>query len=111
MARLRDDPDLGTDLFAFLGLPTSATARCCATRIERIGEVNRRRRPDRERALTDELLAHARKLLVDGDPAEYLAGFDERVREVSSTRCSPATSTRRAARGRGRRDDAAILRR
>ena len=50
-------------------------------RIEKIAEVNRRRRPDRERALTDDLLSHARKLLLDGDAAAYLAGFDDEFRD------------------------------
>ena len=81
LARLRDDPDLGSDLFAFLGLPTSATREMLAARIEKIAEVNRRRRPDRERSLTDDLLAHARKLLLEGDPAAYLAGFDDEFRD------------------------------
>ena len=74
-------PAWARDLFAFLGLPTSATREMLATRIEKIGEVNRRRRPDRERSLTDDLLAHARKLLLEGDPAAYLAGFDDEFRD------------------------------
>ena len=31
--------------------------------------------------LTDDLLAHARKLLLEGDPAAYLAGFDDEFRD------------------------------
>lgn len=82
LARLRDDPDLAIDLYAFLGLPTTATREMLAARIERIAEVNRRRRPDRERTLVDDLLAHARKLLLDGDPTAYLGGFADDAAEA-----------------------------
>ena len=111
LARLRDDPDLGSDLFAFLGLPTSATREMLAARIEKIAEVNRRRRPDRERSLTDDLLAHARKLLLEGDPAAYLAGFDDEFRdrvvdallagdvEAARTRAGRGARARRERRG------------
>ncbi|MDO9355189.1 MAG: hypothetical protein Q7T55_15940, partial [Solirubrobacteraceae bacterium] len=73
LARLRGEPELAEDLFAFLGLPFTATGAIVATRLTQIGDANRRRRPDRERSLTDELLIHARELLVDGDPAVYRA--------------------------------------
>lgn len=75
LARLRDEPELGEDLFAFLGLPVTATGEMLRARVEKVGEVNRKRRPDRERSLVDELLMHSRELLVDGDPAEYRAGL------------------------------------
>lgn len=71
LGRLRDDPDVGTDLFAFLGLPLGSSQAVVAQRVERVAEVNRRRRPDRERAVIDDLLIHARDLLVQGDPAAY----------------------------------------
>ena len=113
LARLRDDPDLGSDLFSFLGLPTSATREMLAARIEKIGEVNRRRRPDRERSLTDDLLAHARKLLLEGDPAEYLAGFDDEFRDrVVDALLAGDVEAARAALGAARArgvSDAAIL--
>ena len=74
LARLRDEPELAEDLFAFLGLPVTATADMLRTRIDRVGEVNRKGRPNRERSLVDELLMHSRELLLDGDPADYRAG-------------------------------------
>ncbi|MEA2181454.1 MAG: hypothetical protein QOF69_639 [Solirubrobacteraceae bacterium] len=74
LARLRQEPELAEDLFAFLGLPVTATRPMIEERLVRVGEVNRRRRPDRERTLVDELLEHARELLVNGDPQVYLAG-------------------------------------
>ncbi len=75
LARLRDEPELSEDLFAFLGLPVTATREMLRARVEKVGEVNRKRRPDRERSLVDELLMHSRELLVDGDPADYRAGL------------------------------------
>lgn len=75
LARLRADPDLAEDLFAFLGLPLTATKPMIGARMEQAAGVNRRRRADRERSLVDELLMHARELLVEGDPAEYRAGL------------------------------------
>ena len=73
LARLREEPELAEDLFAFLGLPVTATREMLVTRVERVGEVNRRRRADRERSLVDELLMHCRELLIDGDPTAYRA--------------------------------------
>lgn len=75
LARLRDEPELSVDLFAFLGLPVTATREMLRARVAKVGEVNRKRRPDRERSLVDELLMHSRELLVDGDPAGYRAGL------------------------------------
>ena len=88
-------------------------ARCSRARIEKIAEVNRRRRPDRERSLTDDLLAHARKLLLEGDPAAYLAGFDDEFRDrvVDALLAGDVEAARTAlgaARARGV-SDAAIL--
>lgn len=75
LARLRDDPDLAEDLYAFLGLPLQATPDMVRVRLERVADVNRKRRADRERSLVDELLMHSRELLVNGDPAAYRAGL------------------------------------
>lgn len=75
LARLRGEPELAEDLFALLGLPVTATTAVIEERLQRIGEVNRRRRADRERSLTDDLLAQARELLIVGDPSAYLAGL------------------------------------
>lgn len=82
LARLRDEPDLASDLFAFLGLPTTATRQIVTQRLVKVGEVNRRRRPDRERTIVDELLVQARELLVDGDPAAYVASFADDARDA-----------------------------
>ena len=81
LARLREEPELAEDLFAFLGLPVTATKSMIEERLVRVGEVNRRRRPDRERTLVDELLEHARELLVNGDPQAYLAGSSDAARD------------------------------
>ena len=97
--------DLAEDLFAFLGLPTSTTREMISGRIQQIGDVNRRRRPDRERTLVDELLAHARKLLLEGDPA----GVPRRRRRRRARgrrprrRAGGARSRRAGQRDRGRR--------
>jgi hypothetical protein len=82
LARLRAEPDLASDLYAFLGLPTTATRPIVEQRLAKVGEVNRRRRPDRERTLVDELLVQARELLIDGDPAAYMAGFGDDARDA-----------------------------
>lgn len=82
LARIRADPDLAHDLFAFLGLPTSATRPMIEQRLTKVGEVNRKRRPDRERTLVDELLVQARELLVAGDPASYVASFSDDARDA-----------------------------
>ena len=81
LARLRGEPELAEDLFAFLGLPVTATKAMIQERLVRAGDVNRRRRPDRERTLVDALLDHARELLVDGDPQAYLAGATDSARD------------------------------
>jgi len=81
LARLRQEPELAEDLFAFLGLPISATKPMIEERLVRVGEVNRRRRPDRERTLVDELLEHTRELLVNGDPQAYLATSSDSARD------------------------------
>lgn len=74
LARLREDPDLAEDLFAFLGLPLTATKPMIEARMEQVAGVNRRRRADRERSLVDELLMHAREQLVEGPaPAPFPA--------------------------------------
>ena len=82
LARIRGEPDLARDLFAFLGLPTSATRPIIEQRLVKVGEVNRRRRPDRERTIVDELLVQARELLVAGDPAAYVASFADDARDA-----------------------------
>jgi len=113
LARLRDEPELAEDLFAFLGLPVTATKAMIEQRVVRAGEVNRRRRPDRERTLVDELLDHARVLLVDGDPQAYLAGSSDSARDdvVDALLRGDAEGARRAlARGRAQGiSDAALL--
>lgn len=107
LARLRDDPGLAVDLYAFLGLPTSATRELLAARIERIAEVNRRRRPDRERTLVDDLLVHARRLLLENDPAAYLAGFADDVVDALLEHEDPADALA-AARAHGIGDEEII---
>lgn len=76
LARIREEPELAEDLYAFLGLPVSATADMTRARIELVADANRKRRADRERSLVDELLMHSRELLVDGDAAAYRAALD-----------------------------------
>lgn len=73
LARIRDEPELAEDLFAFLGLPVAASSEMVRARVALVGDANRKRRADRERSLVDELLMHSRELLIDGDPAAYRA--------------------------------------
>jgi len=82
LARLRAEPDLGSDLFAFLGLPTTATRQIIEQRLVKVSEVNRRRRPDRERTIVDELLVQSREALIEGDPEAYVAGFADDARDA-----------------------------
>lgn len=86
LARIRDEPELAEDLFAFLGLPVSATPEMVRARVELVGDANRKRRADRERSLVDELLMHCRELLVDGDPAAYRAALAGEVTAPEESR-------------------------
>ncbi|MBJ7469917.1 MAG: hypothetical protein JHD16_01380 [Solirubrobacteraceae bacterium] len=92
LARLREEPELAEDLFAFLGLPVTSTEQMLRARVEKVGEVNRRRRPDRERSLVDELLMHSRELLVDGDPAAYRAALAADAAGVAGPLAPPAAA-------------------
>jgi hypothetical protein len=62
-------------LFGFLGVPADVGVGELRTRLDALGARNRQRRHDRLRTVTDELLAHAKTLLVDGDPARYVASL------------------------------------
>jgi hypothetical protein len=71
-------------LFDLLGVaPGSSRAEILQVR-DAMAARNRQRRPDRRRALVDDLLAAVTALLVDGDPEAYLdalaAGTTERLR-------------------------------
>lgn len=81
LARL--DPEAGTHrtLYGFLGVPVGAATDAVEARRDALDARNRQRRHDRLRTVVDELLALAETLLVTGDPARYLAGIEEGVRE------------------------------
>lgn len=81
LGRIRQDPDVGVDLFSFLGLAPTASRDLIAQRIERVSEINRRRRPDRERALVDDLIIHARDLLLNAPAEAYREGLVNDVRD------------------------------
>ncbi|MCK9876210.1 hypothetical protein MXD59_10550 [Frankia sp. Ag45/Mut15] len=59
-------------LFDLLGLPTDASPERIRAARDAALARNRARRPDRRRALLDDLLAAVHTLLVDGDPHAYL---------------------------------------
>ncbi|MCK9922439.1 hypothetical protein MXD61_11205 [Frankia sp. AgPm24] len=59
-------------LFDLLGLPTDASPERIRAARDAALARNRARRPDRRRALLDDLLAAVHTLLIDGDPHAYL---------------------------------------
>ncbi|SFO46766.1 hypothetical protein SAMN05660359_03651 [Geodermatophilus obscurus] len=77
-------------LHALLELPPDADRETVRRRREALLQVNRQRRPDRRRALVDDLLAAAGALLVDGDPALYLDALAADVREALRPRVAAA---------------------
>lgn len=62
-------------LYDFLGAAEDAPLDELRGRHQQIASRNRQRRPDRLRTVTDELLAHARTLVIDGDQRSYAAGL------------------------------------
>ena len=91
LARITGEPELAEDLFAFLGLPISATPEMVGTRVALVADANRKRRADRERSLVDELLMHSRELLVDGDPAAYRAALAGDLSAFAAQEPAPST--------------------
>jgi hypothetical protein len=79
-----------TSLFAFLGVPPGSDRATIQAERERAAARNRARRPDRRRALLDELLAKVGILLVDGDPEAYLDALATSVTEVLRPRLTAA---------------------
>ncbi len=77
-----------TSLFALLGVSPDATRQEIREVRDVFAARNRERRPDRQRALVDDLLAAVTALLVDGDPRSYL---DALVTEVAE-RLRPAVA-------------------
>lgn len=77
-------------LHALLELPPDADRGTVRRRREALVQINRQRRPDRRRALVDELLAAAGALLVDGEPAVYLDALAADVRDALRPRVAAA---------------------
>ncbi|MGY1815356.1 hypothetical protein [Blastococcus sp. SYSU D00820] len=69
-------------LHAFLDLPATAPAEVVRRRRDALAALNRRLRPDRRRALVDDLLAAVGALLLDRDPAYYLDSLRDGARET-----------------------------
>ncbi|WP_241255883.1 hypothetical protein, partial [Candidatus Protofrankia californiensis] len=61
-----------TSLFALLGLPPDTGRTEIRQARDAFAARNRERRPDRRRALVDDLLAAVTALLIDADPSVYL---------------------------------------
>jgi hypothetical protein len=59
-------------LYALIGLPPGAAPQRVRAQRDALAARNRERRPDRRRALIDDLLAAVTSLLVDGDAQAYL---------------------------------------
>ncbi|WP_336027557.1 hypothetical protein [Geodermatophilus sp. FMUSA9-8] len=77
-------------LHALLELPPTADRETVRRRRDALLVVNRQRRPDRRRALVDDLLAAVGTLLVDGDPAVYLDALADDVRAALRPRVASA---------------------
>ncbi len=77
-------------LHAFLDLPPTADPPTVRRRRDALLVLNRQRRPDRRRALVDDLLAAVGALLVDGDPGRYLDALADDVREALRPRVAAA---------------------
>lgn len=68
-------------LYDFLGVSPTSHRRDLISRRETLAARNRQRRHDRLRTVVDELLALTTTVLLEQDPAAYLAGLDEDVRD------------------------------
>ncbi|SMO98981.1 hypothetical protein SAMN06273567_11511 [Geodermatophilus aquaeductus] len=77
-------------LHAFLELPPTADRDTVRRRRDALVVLNRQRRPDRRRALVDDLLVAVGALLVDGDPDAYLDALAADVREALRPRVAAA---------------------
>lgn len=77
------DPGAGPrqTLYDFLGVSPTSHRRDLISRHETLAARNRQRRHDRLRTVVDELLALTTTVLLEQDPAAYLAGLDEDVRD------------------------------
>lgn len=74
-----DGSEPAASLYALLGLPPGAERQRVLARRDALAARNRERRPDRRRALVDDLLAAVTTLLVNGDPDRYLDGVRAEV--------------------------------
>ncbi len=86
----RIEGDRVPSLHALLELPPTADRDAVRRRRDALLVINRQRRPDRRRALVDDLLAAVGLLLVDGDPAVYLDALAGDVREALRPRVAAA---------------------
>ena len=71
LGRLTGTP-AAASLYDLIGLPPGAAPQRVRAQRDVLATRNRERRPDRRRALIDDLLAAVTALLVDGDPDAYL---------------------------------------
>lgn len=77
-------------LFDLLGIAPGASREEIRAVRDAAAARNRERRPDRRRALLDDLLTAVRALLVDGDPEAYLDALVEPVKIVLRPRVATA---------------------
>lgn len=70
-----DSEPAPASLYALIGLPAGAAPQRVRAQRDALAVRNRERRPDRRRALVDDLLAAVTSLLVEGDPQAYLAAL------------------------------------
>lgn len=81
LGALRGDRSGTRTLFAFLGLPHTATAEEIEQRRGEMTRRNRQRQHDREQTLTGEALAHVQVHLLQADRALYLNGLAEDAKD------------------------------
>ncbi|MEX5632224.1 hypothetical protein [Parafrankia sp. FMc2] len=77
-------------LFDLLGVSPGSTREEIRAVRDAAAARNRERRPDRRRALLDDLLTAVRSLLVEGDPEAYLDALVEPVRAALRSRVATA---------------------
>ena len=85
-----DSEPAPASLYALIGLPPGAAAQRVRSQRDALAARNRERRPDRRRALIDDLLAAVTSLLVDGDAGAYLDALAEDVASALRPRVAAA---------------------
>lgn len=77
-------------LYTLIDLPAGAAPAQVRAQRDALAARNRERRPDRRRALIDDLLAAVTRLLVDGDPHAYLESLVSEVIDLLRPRVAAA---------------------